>query len=542
MKRYAEELKWIVKSKTFLLCSTVIALLCFGYAMVNTSVSIDDMEYDRYVGSGNVMLAAGRFGIWLWSFLEGTWENSYLIDILAIAMLLFACMNFAILFRRVSNNKIEIGALTVFSCMLISYPLVIEIWEYTGANVNICGSYLLVSFALLLIPSFINSEKKLPSYTKLCIATILMTLVAAGYESLVSVYIFLVFAMLYIESIYQDAKPTLLSHIKSGSVYATVLAVGIVLRLIIHRIILVVLSLSPEVNGATKIAWGTKPFSEIVKNLFSSWVVKYGFRSLIYFPLGVLMVCGIIYLIFGIHALKKRGAVMLVSIFGMLLSLIILSLVQGSFSPYRTCQVFAVFCAFTLMILVNQLKKGESKQKNAMRICSLVLCGLLCFYQASYVNHFLELNHRRSESEAQVIYQINYDLKHNYSSKKPVLFVGTFDLDKGIVEEASVPKDSKSWKLYKKLATKYYNITNQPQKAKKLSRKLPVNNINSVISWSVTAFEQESMPKLFAYYGCSYVPADYSLYKSSKQIAKEMPAYPKNGYIKDVGDYIIVHL
>ena len=97
MKKYLDDVRSIISSKKYVFCVFAIALISFGYAAFNTSISVDDMEYDRYVGSGNEMLAAGRFGIWFWSFIEGKWENSYLIDIFAVFMFVFACINFCVI-------------------------------------------------------------------------------------------------------------------------------------------------------------------------------------------------------------------------------------------------------------------------------------------------------------------------------------------------------------------------------------------------------------------------------------------------------------
>ena len=39
----------------------------------------------------------------------------------------------------------------LFACLFVSYPLMNEIWEYSGANVCVCGGYLLDAAALNLL-------------------------------------------------------------------------------------------------------------------------------------------------------------------------------------------------------------------------------------------------------------------------------------------------------------------------------------------------------------------------------------------------------
>ena len=39
----------------------------------------------------------------------------------------------------------------LFACLFVSYPLMNEIWEYSGANICVCGGYLLDAAALNLL-------------------------------------------------------------------------------------------------------------------------------------------------------------------------------------------------------------------------------------------------------------------------------------------------------------------------------------------------------------------------------------------------------
>ncbi len=544
MRSYFEDVKGFLKNRRYMFCVIMLSVISFGYAAFNTSIGIDDLEYDRYVGSGNVMLSAGRFGIWFWSFIEGRWENSYVIDIVAVVFLILAAISFSVLFKRVTNNKISDAALTIFSCMFVSYPLIIDIWEYTGANVNICGAYLFVALSLLLIYEQIHSGNwKKP--LRLIPASLMMMIVCAGYESVVSVYIFFVFAILALQVVYgAEKEKRLFEIIRQGLIYAGVLVVGLVLRVVVHKITLAVMGLEPMINGETQIMWGTKPAITIIKDLIVIWFRYYIIRGIVYLPLGVLVASGVMFIIIGIVACKKHSAVLLLPGFGMLLSLVLLSIVQGTASPYRTCQVFTAFCAFTAMIFIESLPQKSSK-KGWIRVAAIALCGYLCFCQATYINYFLELNHRRSENEAQVIRQISADLQRDFDSEKPVLFTGNYTLNEGIREAASISKDNLMWKAYEKAYLLSYRIFGQSYDPSWLDRKLPETNVNSVIRWSTDSFGQQPMPKIFSYYGYDYIPADFwALRDEAAQYVQEnkTPAYPEKGYIVDVGDYIIVNL
>ena len=111
MKTYLEEIKGFLKNKVFIFCLVALAVIAYGYAAVNKSISVDDLEYDRYVGSGNMMLAAGRFGITFWTFLQGGTENFFSMDLLAVCIMIFTAINLCILFKRVSCGNIGTTAL-----------------------------------------------------------------------------------------------------------------------------------------------------------------------------------------------------------------------------------------------------------------------------------------------------------------------------------------------------------------------------------------------------------------------------------------------
>ena len=542
MKTYYREVKDFLKNKVFILLLALLMVIAFGYASVNTSISIDDMEADRYVGSGNMMLAAGRFGIWFWSFIQGGYQTDFSMDLLACLMTLFVAINLCILFKRISGGKIGMAALTAFAGMFVSYPLVLEIWEYTGSNVHIGGSMIFTSLSLLILHNFIHHGSWRKPWALIPVAA-MMTLVCAGYESIVAVYIFLVFAVLALQVVYGSEKEKkFLEIIRQGLIYAAFLLIGLVGRLIVHRIILAVTGLEPTINGDTIISWGTMPALSIVKDLFSGWLRIYILRGIIYPPITILILCGIAFVIFGLIACKRHGWILLLPGAGMLLSLVLLSIVQGALSPYRTSQVLGLFCALTLMLLIHCLCGCKKKW---IRSVALIACAALFLFQSSFIGYFLHLNHRRSEEEALIVRQISAELQSNFDREKPVIFVGMHALSSSVWEDASIPEDSPVWQFYEDVCIKAYAILGKEPTEKAMSRKLPETNVNTVLNWALTAFDQEAMQHIFHYYGYDYVLADFdAVYKEASAYAENtnMPAYPYDGYIQDVGDYIIVHL
>lgn len=541
---YIDELKSIFLNRTFLICVIAIAVIAYGFAACNITVGIDDLEGDRYVGSGMAMLQAGRFTMYLISLLFGygsrVMEHAYVIDILAVCGLIWSSVNFCILFRRICKDAVSIDACTVFTCILVSYPLHNEIWEYTGANLCVSFGFVCVSLALLCMHRVVHQQEK--SNLKYVIgASVFLMLVCSGYESLVTVYIFFVFAVLALQVVYGTQQEKKVKTIfLQGLCYAAALAAGLILRILVHQIILQIIQLPAETNGATVIQWGLRPAGEIVWDLLLDWYKKYLLHAIIYFPLTEAAVAAAVLFVLGIAAGKKHGWSILLPGAGMFLTPFLLGLLQGTMSPYRTCQVFAVLTALaSLMVILLSNSWKNARKKTVL----LVLCGYLCFCQANQLNYYLTLNHMRSDEEAFVIRTIASDLHSSYSQEKPVVFVGDYELSPYIQEASSIPETSLRWRVYRRICLSSEQISWEIFNTDNLSRKLPDSDINSAITWGVSAYRQEGIQKLFSYYGYEYVLGG-ECYGEAKEYAQatNMPAYPKDGYIQDTGRFIVVNL
>lgn len=534
-----------------MICLLFVTVLSFGYAATNLSVSIDDIYGDWYVGDGNVLLRAGRFTSVFWSKLFGYHDkwiyNSFAIDLIALFLFLWAAINYCVLFRRIVQDNLNQAGYIIFSCILVSYPLMNEIWEYTTSNLSVCAGFFCSSVALLIIWEEVHGSFRA---LRLLFAAGLMMLVSSYYESVALAYICLVFSVLALQSLYGEEKEKEIGEvIRQGSVYAGVLATGIILKSIVHNLLLLILHLPKGGNGETGILWGSKNVLEHIKELAEAILQKYIMNGILYLPIMELCVSVLIFLVLcWLLFWKKKNWGGLLSAFGMLFSLVLLSLFQGLCTPYRACQVFAVFVAFTLMMLVNFLWKLQNRYLKWVYPVAVGICCLLCIRQAVNLNYFLTLNHLRSEEEANVVRSVSLDLQENFDVSKPIVFTGRYELSQELSKAISVPQESWKWKLYahlyacflgksyEQIYTNYYIFWS----------KIPETNVNSIIAWAADGNRQlrEAMPRLFRYYGLSYQVADYDQKGEEATqyvIDNNVPSYPRNGYIVDRGDYIIVN-
>lgn len=541
MKKYFNEITYFLNNKLYLYSCILVAIISFGYSAVHTTVSIDDFNGERYIGESGEFWQAGRFALAIFPKLLGygtKWvHNSYAIEILGIVFLILAATMYCVLFRRVTKNKINFYALLSFSCILISYPLMNEIWEYTSTNCFICVDFFLVAFALLLVWEQLCEGFKIK---KSLLASTAIMLTISSYESFAVVYIFSVFAVIFLELLFENRKITLKEVMKKGSIYAIFLLFGLVLRILVHQVLLFVLNLEKGTNGATKILWGNTPVKEILYQLFWGWIDLYMIRGMIYFPifelmLGIIAGSGLCLFL----VLKKRNILILFSGMGMFFSLFLFSIIQGSVTPYRACQVFAVFVAFVGMVLVHI---GFEYCKQGVAIALFAATLLLSLYQAFYLNYFLTLNHLRYEEESHVICDIGTDVQKNYDVSKPVIFVGEYNLSESIVEASSISKEDVRYQIHSYMYAKVHGADYEFI-YDNTTRKIPSTNVNSVINWSLG--RQADIQKLFYFNGFSFkIMEDVNIVEEAKSFVKseEIPSYPNDGYIVDKGKYIVVNI
>lgn len=544
LKNYKKDLEYFLKNHIYMICMLAIAVLAYGFSATNITVGIDDLECDRYIGEKNELLAAGRFSWLIWTKIFGMQdryvENNFVFEVAGVICLIWAAVNFCILFRKIVCEKISYVSYTIFSCILISYPLMNEIWEYTGVNIVICANVLLVSFAMLLMREQLCTKRSFMHYG---ISAIMLMIVCAGYESVIAVYIFMVFATLFLQVLVGKNWETFQSIVKQGSFYASALAVGFALRVVVHKTLLTILNISLMSNGDTSIWWGKLPVSQIVSDILRGIIKDYVVKGIIYFPITELVCCVILFVIICLVLLKKRvNKWVLLPAVGMLVSLVLMTLLQGRASPYRTCQVFAIFVAFVMMLISFMIFDSENQRNKRFHVLFIAVAALVCMHQASTMNYYLTMNHLRSEEEAKVIQEIGQELTSKYDLEKPIIFTGTFDLSDDLKERVRVGKEDVRWKMYSNVYGLFsdkdiYNDNDE--------RKLPDTNVNSVIKWGMTAFgSQDGLWKLFKYHGFDYKPALFSMKVEAEEFVEkeQIPNYPKEGYIFEREDYIIVNM
>ena len=159
MKNLKEEIEFFVRKIEYIIPLIITAILSFGFVITHYSVNIDTLSSERYYREGE-LLTQSRYGGVLLDKIFGVMEyNPFFVDCLAVIFLVMASIAFCILFKKISKNKINTVAYTIFSCLFVSYPLINEIFVYTPMSLGVCFSFFIVAVILNLLYSYRYSKK-----------------------------------------------------------------------------------------------------------------------------------------------------------------------------------------------------------------------------------------------------------------------------------------------------------------------------------------------------------------------------------------------
>ena len=242
-------------------------------------------------------------------------------------------------------------------------------------------------------------------------------------------------------------------------------------------------------------------------NIIIGNIEFYIFDRTMYFPVLEFIIAGIIGLIISIISSIKRKNIMIFNAYIlMLFSNIALSILQCKAILYRTCTSWGLMVAAIFTVLYFILSK-----KKYVKPIAIILITLLILWQTKDMNQWFYSDYVKSQRDLKQAYQIAEDIKKKASNlTKPIVFVG-------------MPEHR-------------YNI--QTQEGAQVTGE-------SIIYWGICAFGDNSyeLTKFINSLGYHYYkrPTNEQYVRGIK-LAEDMESYPKENYIKEFEDIIVVKL
>ncbi len=534
MNNLKKDIEYFIKNIYYIIPVILTAILSFGFVITHYSVNIDTLSYDRYCRQGE-FLAQSRFGPVLLDKIFHVIEfNPFFVEFIAVTFLIVATIVFCILFKKVTNSKLKMITYTIFACLFLSYPLINEIFVYTPASIIIGLGYFGIAVSLNFMYKYLLEGKiKYAIYT-----TIILTLILASYESFASVYLCGFCIMLILDCIFNEKNIKFKQTAKKIIKLIIPILIAIILGKIISTILMKIYNLTPSTNAAKQIIDLSYGLWYAIKKLIKSNIVYYLPKLLFYLPITIMGIAVIINFVMNIcYSIKRKNLTLFLLFLGTIFSIIALSIIQGSATPCRACQVYALFIAFTFMLLLQSILQLNFSK--IFKNIAIVLMFVLVFFQAKNLHKWFFLNYLRYQEEKIAITTIANDIQIKCDTSKPVVFVGNYYIPQYIYNKVCMNKEDFRYKVAEKIISKISN-----DKLMKISPKIVQTNINSYINWGMISFEGQGIEllKWLEMLGYNFKPGDMEMNAKAKALAEQLPKFPKEGYILETEDFIIVNM
>ena len=527
-----------INDRLYMIALIITAIGSYGFLVTHYSVSIDDLDYDRYYYGE--LIAQGRLSATIFHRFFGITDNYIWIDdFLGILFMCIGVMLLCIIFDQFVSTPNRIPQM-IFSCIFVSYPLHSELFSYSGCSIAVGLGLVLVAVSLLFTIQHIKTKNVF--YLIFSIAALFF--VTSWYESLLFIYVGMVFSIFLLKQTGGE-KYKLKQLISEGIRYAIPVFIAVVSEFVVSNAIRLLMHLEKSTNAATDLGLGMYVKYGImyhIENLIKPVLSAYVVSSAFYFPITILAIAAIIMCIIIIaDSIKKRCLCLSLCEVFMLLLLIGLTPVLYCKQPYRTCQYYAFFVAFEAFFLLIRVSKSNMK-KITYRICCVLLI-LLATLQISKINYYFTNDYLRYECEKSTMQAVGYELEKSYDLSKPVVFVGKYEFPKEIKNRIEIDRDSRILNCLKKTGIFDLYCT-QPIKIDQ-SYSIQDTNCQSYINWSEESFggTGRSLIKFLQFLGYDGIkePTKEQV-DDAKASTVDMPSWPQEGSIADRGDYVVVKL
>lgn len=571
MKKLSEEISRFLRSRSYCLLLILTAAGCYGFKLMHQTIGIDDTPYEYYFSDGLVVVV-GRWVLFLLNrFLDIGQFAPFLTDFAAVLLMMAAAVLWSVVFARIFDRTIPEWGYLAFACLFISNPLISEVFTYFLHN-GVAIGYTFSALGILAYMEGLDLRDQAAKREKSVAwmwkcgrsfgAAALCVWVAIGcYESFAVVFLVMAFLILYARRI---------AGRKDGPVVsvmwiAAVLVASVILRSIMTQLMIGVFSLQDlrgeavERSLAEMFNWITdaegRAFIHMqIKRAF----VMYGVFAYHYLPISMYVAACAGFIVYTLwSAVRRRDFWIFLYMLGVFASSYVLIFIEGKVTLYRACQFLPLFSAAVFLLLIRAVwgilgKKSKTedsvraKAGNILHRAACLFCmsaaAVAVWNQTADMNKWFYVDYQKYEAARETMNHIAWELEKNCDISKPLIFIGTYEIPMELIQDAYVPIGSEKFFRMNRITTaidehlleKYYR-RNQIWVAQTPDL--------SVIQWGMDAFDSnEQLIQFMRMHGHSFVASDdMELAHKVTMENLNMPAWPKEGSIREEENYIIIN-
>lgn len=390
-------------------------LLCYGYEIVNFTLSIDEEKVNYRGNDYAPWFVQGRIGIGIFKLLLlNTAYIPYLTTLLAAVLMTISALIWVYIINKLSLNRFSEISMVIFVGMYLALPSVnASFFSFSTYNLEI-------SLGLIAVPMSIFYIIRATEIKKLNIlwASIFLTVSISLYQAFTTVFLLGVTIACFLW-VYFGQKEVIKKFILNA--IATFIS-SLILFYLIEKLFQLFWPSSGYVDGFVR--WGNAPAKVIINELYQEMYQKFFniniLDNILFFSL-VAMAIIFMLILFNQRSSDEKG--LLVIIF-LTLPIVPFSLciLTGNMMPYRTLLALPLFVAFIWIFFIHLLEKVWIKRISA------IVVFLLLFVQIQSLNMIFYGDNVRYKMDENIGNVISNDILTNSRGdlSKPVVFIGAY--------------------------------------------------------------------------------------------------------------------
>lgn len=543
------------------------AVCAYGYKVTNVTIGIDDTPSLYYFEEGLIAIV-GRWVLFLLNKVISLAEFvPFVTDFIAVCLLVLAAMVWTVLFYSVLGEKVPYVGYAFFGAVFISCPLISEVFTYFLHN-GIAIGYLCCGLSLCCVREWQVNRVGKSRWQQLhmgamALAAVFLWIAMGCYESFMILWLAGLMLLLLTERIGLGTERK--AQTGTRGVFPTLVggAVTALVAVILRSLMIVVLTkafhleyLQGEAvqrSVTEMLGWMFRSgaFSELAMILKRTFVL-YGVFAYAYLPIRIFVLAAVVITVVALtRVIRGRDLWALVLLPAAYLAAFSLLFIEGKATLYRSAQFLPIFCGYGALLfaygiwsLTGHIGRGVHRKicLGARGIAVAVLV-VITWNQCMDMTKWFYIDRQKYEAAVKTVDKIALDLERDFDTSKPVVFTGNYEIPYSIIQDAYVGYGTETYWKMKQITDRI-----DPDLLDKYNRGskgvwVAQTPALSVIEWGRYAFDNdEELVKFFAMHGHTIVPLlDGSLYAEAEAQSVDLPEYPKDGYIVDQGDYIIVH-
>ena len=416
IKEYYEEIKDLLKNKTFSILILLVTILSYGFTITHYSIGIDDLCFDKYV-TGTYIISAGRWGTALiYNLLGITNFSPFWLDLIVTILTVILGLIFTTFIKRNFSKELNIWHYIIITSIIISFPILSLSFIFQSTNLSVIISNIyLMCIPIIIYELFKNKKMDIPTIIFLGLT---LPFFISMYESCCQTFVVLTFIItfLYAATCTKEERKKIIKYVIFSM---TALIIGIIVNFIMCKCINFILEQNGRLtyNYAYKlIPWTDSKYDMniLFKKYFTDPLIseiQYTYYIRNFFILFI-----ITFIIALIKSIKTKNIYLIPSLFIILLSGFFINLIQGYFIlRINTSWIF------TLGFMVAYILTNINNKKTNTLISVLLL--FIIFLQTRTLNQDFYNDYIRYKKEENYAYSIAYEIINTcVDTSKPIVY------------------------------------------------------------------------------------------------------------------------